>query len=319
MKNLLIYLLCLALVPLFSACTVFNSSKSDLKLDLVEIFNQGKYEKALLLTDSMIKSDPRDYIAWAMKGRTQAMLGLHEEGIQSITQSIEINPLHHHAYAYRGTIYFFLKQPKKAIADMDIALRFRPKDIDWLGTRAGSYFQLGNYEKTIEEFDSILQLDPQNYDVIMFKEMSLRKLGHDQQAFTLLNQAIEIDPKRPSAYAEKAEMLVKMNELEKAVENFNMAIELMQTDNPKESIAFSLNNRGNAKYLLKNYPGALTDINKSLSILPTNSYAFKNRALVYLATDKKELACKDLQKAQELGFQEKYGDEVAEFSVKHCQ
>jgi lipoprotein NlpI len=60
------------------------------------------------------------------------------------------------------------------------------------------------------------------------------------------------------------------------------------------------------------------DKNPLDQILPTNSYAFKNRALVYFSTDKKELACLDLQKALELGFQEDYGDEVAKLLAEHC-
>ena len=104
-----------------------------------------------------------------------------------------------------------------------------------------------------------------------------------------------------------------MGRYEEALVYFNKALEL-DKDEP-----LTLNNRGFTRYKLNNLAGALEDINKSIFLYTTNAYAYKNRALVYLALDKKEEACTDLQKARELQFEKQYGPEVNELIKKNCQ
>ena len=81
----------------------------------------------------------------------------------------------------------------------------------------------------------------------------------------------------------------------------------------------SYNNRGYAKYKLKDYKSALKDITRSIDLYPANSYAFRNRALVYLSLDKKEKACENLQKAIDLGYSGMYGNDVEELLKKNCE
>jgi tetratricopeptide (TPR) repeat protein len=71
-------------------------------------------------------------------------------------------------------------------------------------------------------------------------------------------------------------------------------------------------------YKLGRTKEALTDVNKSLKLDEANSYAYKNRALIYLEMKDTGKACEDLNKALELGFTEQYGNEVKELKIKHC-
>ena len=71
--------------------------------------------------------------------------------------------------------------------------------------------------------------------------------------------------------------------------------------------------------MLGDLNGAMNDINKSLSIFPKNSYAYKNKALVLIAQNKNSAACKELQKAIELHYTEDYDDDVIDLMKKHCK
>ena len=75
---------------------------------------------------------------------------------------------------------------------------------------------------------------------------------------------------------------------------------------------------GYAKFKLKDYNGALEDIKKSINLNNNNSYAFRNRALIYFELNNKDSACMDIKKALELGFTEKYGKEVEDLFNKNC-
>jgi len=70
---------------------------------------------------------------------------------------------------------------------------------------------------------------------------------------------------------------------------------------------------------MKQYSLALQDVNKSIGLYPGNSYAYRNRALIYLALNKTGEACADLDAALSLGFAQRYGPEVAELKNKNCK
>lgn len=97
-----------------------------------------------------------------------------------------------------------------------------------------------------------------------------------------------------------------------ALEYNNKVIEL-DKDQP---LAF--NNRGYVKYKLNDLKGAMQDVNHSLELYPSNSFAYKNRALIFIALKQMNFACEDLQKAISLGFTSMYGDEVQKLLEKYC-
>ncbi|NML39719.1 tetratricopeptide repeat protein [Chitinophaga sp. G-6-1-13] len=75
---------------------------------------------------------------------------------------------------------------------------------------------------------------------------------------------------------------------------------------------------GHAKYQLKDLKNALKDIQRSVALDPKNSYAYRNRALVYLAMKQPDKACEDLHRAINLGYTTMYGDDVQQLLEKHC-
>ncbi len=91
---------------------------------------------------------------------------------------------------------------------------------------------------------------------------------------------------------------------ELAILDFNKAISI------DPLFAYPFNNRGYAYLKLGNRAQAIQDINHSLTLDPDNSYAYKNRALYYLELNDLVNAKQNLLTAQQLGFRERYGDEV---------
>jgi regulator of sirC expression with transglutaminase-like and TPR domain len=69
---------------------------------------------------------------------------------------------------------------------------------------------------------------------------------------------------------------------------------------------------------LNDLKGALKDVNKAIELNPYNSYAFRNRALIYLTMKEKEKACEDLHAAVRKGFTEEFGYEVRDSIDNNC-
>jgi Flp pilus assembly protein TadD len=78
--------------------------------------------------------------------------------------------------------------------------------------------------------------------------------------------------------------------------------------NPK--FAYAHNNRGFCKFKQGNVKEGLRGVNLSLKLDPSNAYAYKFRGVIYQAQGKLNLAREDFLKALELGYTQKYDDEV---------
>ena len=69
----------------------------------------------------------------------------------------------------------------------------------------------------------------------------------------------------------------------------------------KKNYVEAMSDRGIAKAGMGSTNEALKDLTAAILMNPEFAMAYFNRALVYLNTGKKELACIDLQKAAKLG------------------
>lgn len=80
-----------------------------------------------------------------------------------------------------------------------------------------------------------------------------------------------------------------------AMQDYNKAISI------KPDFFKAYNNRGNVYFDQKNYLMAIKDYNKAISINRSYRYAYLNRGLAYYEIKKNSLACNDLKRACQLG------------------
>jgi tetratricopeptide (TPR) repeat protein len=196
-----------------------------------------------------------------------------------LTACTQENPTH---YFKNGSAKLSLKDYSGAITDLDLAIKLRVDYTDAYYLRAICFGELGDIEKSANDFNKVLTIDP-NY-------MS-----------AYVNRAFYVREPR--------------KDFEGALADYNKFIEM----NTGGNNAFAFNNRGFVKYNMGHYSEALDDINNSLKIDPTNSYAYKNKALIYISMDSMDVACADLKKAIELGYNEKFDDAAQRLVFEHCQ
>jgi tetratricopeptide (TPR) repeat protein len=140
--------------------------------------------------------------------------------------------------------------------------------------------------------------------------------GNYDEALEDFNKAIELKPEYTQAYINRAYYAKEnLGDYKGAIEDYIIAINMSTDDN--DAHAFS--NMAYAKMKIKNYKGALDDIKFSLTLDSINPYAYRNKALIFLALNNKHVACADLQKAIELGYTEKYGNDVQELIDENCK
>lgn len=74
------------------------------------------------------------------------------------------------------------------------------------------------------------------------------------------------------------------------------------------------NERGLSKRMLKDYNGALEDFSTAIILRPKNNIYYFNRGLAKIDLNQTESACRDFNKAFELGSKR-----AAEMIARHCQ
>ena len=176
-------------------------------------------------------------------------------------------------------------------------------------------YQLKDYSGAIKDLSKAIELKSDYTDAYYVRAICSSKLLNYNKSIQDFNKVIELDPDYKNAYLNRAFYAkVKTNDFSGAIEDYNKYIELNRYNNN----AFAFNNRGFAKFKLNDFAGAMTDVEESIKFDPKNSYAYKNRALIYIATDSLELACEDLHTAINLGYSGEFDNEVNEMLDGYC-
>jgi tetratricopeptide (TPR) repeat protein len=150
-----------------------------------------------------------------------------------------------------------------------------------------------------------------------YYERGMNKVSKEnyKQALQDFTKAIELDKNFVDAYFARAFYVrEKTGDFIGAIEDYTRAIELKNSDN--DAKAYS--NRGHAKFMLKEYKEAISDIQAALSLDPNDPYTYRNRALIFIQIDNKPMICQDLKKALDLGYTKLYDDEVERLFHQYC-
>ena len=205
--------------------------------------------------------------------------------------------------------------------------------------RASSKQFTGDNEGAHKDFQEALIHNPEaatEMTCLLGEGHVLAQLGRKNEAIEALKLLVKKYPKFTGGYLNLAFQLGEAGRYEEAIGVGDKAIEAIEkakrnddltynahkkvkVEDNNEEIPVIYNNRGYAKYKQGSLDEALKDINTSISMLPDNSYAFKNRALVYIAMNKPNLACDDISTSLRLNFTKIYGPEAEQLQKQHCK
>jgi tetratricopeptide (TPR) repeat protein len=177
-------------------------------------------------------------------------------------------------------------------------------------------YQLKNYPVAIENLNQAIQLNDNYKEAYYLRALCQVQLNKTDKALVDFNKAIELDSTYKEAYFSRAFYIKdQVGDYAGSIRDYNNFIRL----NAGGDNAYALNNRGFAKFKQHDAEGALTDIHASLQSDPSNAFAYKNLALVFIAMDSLEQACQNLQLALEHGYTSKYDDEVDQLIEANCK
>ncbi len=310
MKNLFL------LFCVFFSISVAGQSAKELIARGQQLIGEKKFTEALDIYNKAWKKDSTKYDVYTGRGTVFFELKEMQKSFDDFSRAIELEPDSALAYHYRANLMYVLNYTDEAIADNTKAIERTSDEKFLLGcfvNRGSAKEQKRDFKGAYEDFYRAYSYDTADISVLNNLGTVLDELDRREEAIMYLKKAIKLDSSFVGPYVNIGFQYSLMGTYEESLGYFNKSLEL-EKDEP-----LTLNDRGFSRYKLNDYAGALEDINKSITRYAINAYAYKNRALVYLALEKKDEACADLKKAKELQFEKQYGLEVNELLKKNCQ
>ena len=267
---------------ILSVFTVYGQSKKTIKLynKAIEYFQSKDYNNAINTYLEVIEEDPRYSWPYINLGITYKEVGEYDLSIKYLNTALQMDPNNHHIYYSLGATYTKIKQYDKSNQYYHQAAHFEDANLDTIYSNMGFNFLFwGKLDSAIHYFEKSLELHPA-FEAPLTNIAYLHIMKENYtEAQKCLETLIQEYPDVTNNYNNLGYVLCKLNDLDNA-----------------------------EKYL-----------RQSLKMDNKNEWTYRNFGILYQAKGDQKNACKNLDKAIELGFEARYGKEVSELLQKHCE
>jgi tetratricopeptide (TPR) repeat protein len=155
-----------------------------------------------------------------------------------------------------------------------------------------------DYKGAIEDASHYIQYFPEDDNGYILRANSNKNLKNYSSAVEDYSKAINITPMLVLQYYDRISCNEELGNWRAVIEDYTILINKWNHD---EFVS-----RGNAKWNLGDYKGAILDYSRAILINPKNGLAYLNRGHAKILIKDKIGACKDLNKAATLGEDEAY-------------
>lgn len=194
---------------------------------LSEVYaQQGLSDKAIAQYDSIIHTDPENFMAYYQKGMLQSKLKDTAGAIASLETSFRLQPL-----MYTGlelaNMYAYRNNPRAVIICDELLKRDSAEGTTDASYIKGTYyFNSGQRDKAIRQFDETIRRDWKFINAYLDKGILLLEDKNYKEAMDVFSKAVLVDNSNPDAYYWLARTYDAMQKKEEAVENYERTLAL---------------------------------------------------------------------------------------------
>ncbi|MEM0543801.1 hypothetical protein WFZ85_14345 [Flavobacterium sp. j3] len=178
-------------------------------------------------------------------------------------------------------------------------------------------YAFGNFQEAILQFNKALNLSPEQESIYANRADAKFALNDFRGAILDYGKSIELNPTNYS-YNNRGLAKFKLEDFRGAINDYNLALIEVEkeinkprtdpeftNDYDKEQKAKIQSNRGNAKFMLHDFIGAISDYDLALEHYDIDLTYF-NRGIAKIKLGQKDTGCLDLSKSGELGLAQAY-------------
>ncbi len=231
-----------------------------------------------------------------MEGKKMFAKRDYDEAISAYSQAIQLDSSYAQAWLERGRAYQEIKQPDKAIGDYTMCLVYDKKNTTAHMQRGGILIGKELYENAVADFTHVTTIDSNNANAYYMRASCYMAMGQPANAIKDYTSSIAKGKATQVVYYQRARAQESIGMSAEALVDYNTAIDIM----PNYEQAYL--GRGMLLLTLRTYDKAVKDLGYYIDKHGKEGKAYYYRAKAYEGLNNKLLACKDYQKAIDLGF-----------------
>jgi tetratricopeptide (TPR) repeat protein len=281
-------------------CKTYGQTFEELTSSAIKAGQEKNYRQAIDLYNKALKLDNENYFIYNKLSLMYYYLDKVDSSIVYCDLALKKAPNDTTALYQRGHCYMDKGNFQKAIDDFTLSFEKTNKRNSNTSFNIGkSYFGLGNINKAIEFYETTLTLEPN--DKHSFYELgycyaSLATPDKDN-ALKYYNKAIDLDNNYYDAYFNRGLLYAtQFKNLKKGHADLERSIEIK----PKKKLSYLYSGM---LYRDEEEFGKAKDMfNKVIELYPDYAEAYFERAITWYKIGILNMVCKDLDKAESLGY-----------------
>lgn len=260
-----------------------------------KLFDQGKYLESIVQFDLAIKADATYFEGYLDRGRANEKLGKNDLAMADYTKTTQLNAKYAPGFFYKAKLNAQLGNDQPAITDYTTAIKLNPDYLDSYVNRGMLYVKTKQSENALADFNKAVSLDGKNAEVLYQRGILFRDMKKQTEALADFTKAVSINANMGKAYFEQGKIHAAQNKNDIAITEYAKAItagfateELYRAkgasnmalgkndeaikdysvviDQFKSKDADMFRMRGELYAKQKNYPLAIKDFNKALTL-----------------------------------------------------
>lgn len=224
----------------------------------------------------------------------------YDDAIQVLNPLVEKRAMQAEAYFLRGQSYLWLGEFRFAAEDFKDASSLKPKNDEYLYFMSLARMKQGVLSKAAVAIEEAIRLNAYNPEYLYLKAQIDYKSDKLEQASQSIQTYCTYFNHQEKALVLKARILLAMKQLDSALE---IAQQLIQQKQGGDEPWFIRGSIFQDKGL---YLQAIEDYGMAIDINPKDPLTWMNRGNCYLLVNESEKACKDFNKALQLGYKDAY-------------
>ncbi|NTW52155.1 MAG: tetratricopeptide repeat protein [Chlorobiaceae bacterium] len=138
-----------------------SEPEGDYRLAL-ECIDNGEYEKALAILDSLAGPASRDSRIRYARAVANLSIGEYRKAGTDLLFTVVLDRSFLPAYRHLGYVFLTMGREESAVKILEAALRIDPEYVEALCVLGDVYMDLGKSEQSLEAFEKALRLNPAN-------------------------------------------------------------------------------------------------------------------------------------------------------------
>ena len=239
--------------------------------EAVSHHQRGELERAKVLYERLLETDPRHFDALHLRGVVALQQGENGAALDWLARALEVSPEHPKALHSYARAQAALGDHEAAVATYRRAVAAHPGYAEAFSNLGLSLHELRRYPEALESFERAVALKPAFLEGQLNLARTLGKVGRTEDSLACYERILARHPDMAEAWIGRGVLLDRLRRGDEALASYDRALALDPAN------AKALSNRGNLLFARRQLREALEHYDRAIQSDPGLPEAYVNR------------------------------------------